>query len=177
MPDTALRPGVVAIYAIVALLALNAARRGRGRERTAWLLTAAILVLLGTAKLFQVQETVTDAARNGLASMGWYADHREVQAAAAVVVLVVVIAGLAFTLWRWLRVAAPSLVLDCAALALLIAFIAIRAASIHAIDFWVTTPLAGMRRGWWVELVGLLAIASAALAYAARRSEAPGEGR
>src|SRR6059058_4817142 len=85
MPDMALRQGVVAIYAMVALLALNAARRGRGRERTAWLLTAAILVLLGTAKLFQVQEAVTDAARNGLATTGWYADHREVQAAAAAV--------------------------------------------------------------------------------------------
>ena len=46
----------------------------------------------------------------------------------------------------------------------LIAFVVIRAASIHSVDAWVTANAAGMRQGWWVELAFLLTIASAAIA-------------
>ena len=169
MPEAALRPVAVAAYAVVALLAFDAGRRASRRERATWMIIAAVLLLLGAAKWVHTQEAIADAARQLLVSGGWYAKHREVQTAAAVLVGGTAV-GAAFLLWRWLRGAAPSLLIACAALGLLLAFIAIRAASIHDVDSWVTAPVAGMRKGWWVELAALLVIAGSALTYSAKRA-------
>jgi len=169
MHEEALRPVVVVAYALVAVAALAARRRGSGRERRMWSIIAAMLLLLASAKWLRAQEALTDAARSLLFSRGWYAEHREVQMVAAALIAGVA-ALLAFLLWRWLRGAAPNLLIACAALGLLLAFVAIRAASIHDVDLWVTASFAGMRKGWWVELAALLVIAGSALVYSARRA-------
>ena len=132
-----------------------------------WLMIAATLLLLASAKWLRAQEALTDAARSLLFSRGWYAEHREVQMAAAALIAASA-ALLSFLLWRWLRDAASSLRIACLALDLLLVFIGIRAASIHDIDLWVTAPLAGMRKGWWAELAALVVIAGSALTYSAR---------
>ena len=168
MPEDGLRPAVVAAYALVALLALRAGHRGIGRERTVWLITAGTLLLLGAAKWLRMQEAMTEVGRNLIRSGGWYAEHREVQAVAAFLIAGISVAA-AFLLWRCLRGVPPKLAIACATLGLLLTFIAVRAASIHDVDQWVTASYAGMRQGWWVELAALLVIAVTALAYSARR--------
>lgn len=168
MPEEELRPAVVAAYAVVALLAFHAGHRGIGRERTVWLINAGTLLLLGAAKWLRMQEAMTEVGRSLIRSGGWYAEHREVQTAAAFLIAGTAVVA-AFLLWRWLRGVPPSLLVACAALGLLLAFIAIRAASIHDVDHWVTASYAGMRKGWWVELGALLVVAGAVLAYRARR--------
>ena len=168
MPEEALRLALVAAYGVVALLAFNAGRRGIGRERTVWLITAATVLLLGAGKWLLIQEAMTEAGRNLVRSRGWYAEHRQVQTVAALLIAGVAVVA-AFLLWRWLRGVPSSVAIACATLGLLLAFIAVRAASIHDVDRWVTASYAGMRKGWWVELAALLVIAVTALAYSARR--------
>ena len=53
-------------------------------------------------------------------------------------------------------------------LAILLAFIFVRAASFHHIDYWVTVPIAGLRSGWWLELLGIAVISWAAATYRRR---------
>ena len=168
MPEEGLRPAVVAAYALVALLALRAGHRGIGRERTVWLIIGGTVLLLGAAKWLRMQEEITEVGRNLVRSGGWYAEHREVQSVAALLIAGISVVA-AFLLWRWLRGVPSNLAIACATLGLLLAFITVRAASIHDIDHWVTASCAGMRKGWWVELAALLVIAATALAYSARR--------
>ena len=51
-------------------------------------------------------------------------------------------------------------------LVLLFAFIVMRAASFHHMDKWVTRNVAGMRSGWWLELLGITVTGLSAIAYA-----------
>jgi hypothetical protein len=51
-----------------------------------------------------------------------------------------------------------------------VAFLLIRAASLHAIDPLMYRPVLGLSFGGWVELMFLLAIAAAALASVAERN-------
>jgi hypothetical protein len=169
MPEEPLRALVVAAYALVALLAFRSARGSSGRERAAWSAIVPILLFLGAAKGLHIQENVTDYVRTFLHSQGWYAEHREVQAVAAALIASAA-ALMAYLLWRRLRGAAPSLVAGSTALGLLLVFIAVRTASIHDVDIWVTAAFAGMRKGWWVELAALLVIGGSALAYSAGRT-------
>jgi hypothetical protein len=155
---------MTAAYALAALLALRSGRSAEARDRGLWFLVAGMLLLLSLAKQIQLLGHVTGAIRSVFMAKHWYGDHHEVQMAFAAVV------GLAFIGSGWLlahrlRGVRASLKAAMAALLLLLAFLAIRATSIHAIDEWVTFDLAGMRKGWWAELLALAAISAAALAY------------
>ena len=75
MPEEVLRPAVVAAYGVVALFAFDAGRRGIGRERTVWLITAGTLLLLGAGKWLRMQEAMTEVGRKLIRSGGWYAEH------------------------------------------------------------------------------------------------------
>jgi hypothetical protein len=52
-------------------------------------------------------------------------------------------------------------------IAILLAFILLRAASFHHIDDWVTVDVRGLRGGWWLELAGIVVITLSALTYRA----------
>jgi hypothetical protein len=77
----------------------------------------------------------------------------------------------ALLLWRWLRGASGSARTAAVGLVILLAFIFVRAASFHHIDYWVTVPIAGMRSGWWLELAGIAVIGAAAATCRSRQRD------
>jgi hypothetical protein len=163
--DQALLRGVLAsAYALTALLSLLAARAARGRERQFWLLAGIATAFLAAAKQLQIEDQLTRVGRAAAKSGGWYGVHREAQALFALA-LVVVGLGTAVLLARWLRNCSGGVKAGCAALFLLVAFLVLRAASLHAVDVWTLTPVAGMRRGWWIELAADAGICVAAVSY------------
>ena len=152
---------VVAGYLIAALLALRARSAAVARERGFWLTAAVALLLLGINKQLDLQTALTNIARAAARSEGWYGWRRDVQGLFLLLMALGTIT-VAVVLWRWLREAANSTRLAAIGLVVLLAFIFLRAASFHHIDYWVTFPIAGMRSGWWLELLGIAVIGSAA---------------
>jgi hypothetical protein len=76
-------------------------------------------------------------------------------------------------LWLWLRNSAWSVKAGVIGLVTLLAFIFVRAASFHHIDRWVTFNIAGLRSGWWLELLGIGITAVGAAAAANQRIASP----
>jgi hypothetical protein len=154
-----LRAIIAGAFAVAGFAALAAAQRAQTRERRLWLIIAAILVALGVAKQLRLQEALTATLRSAVQARGWYVYHQEVQAAFAAAAILI---GMAATVLVGRRVRSAGVPVKAAVtlLGLLIAFLILRAASIHAIDSWTTGTIAGMRRGWWVEaaVVALLAV-------------------
>jgi hypothetical protein len=152
---------VVAGYFASAFLAFRAGSAAAGRERAFWLVTAVAMVLLGINKQLDLQADLTDVARAAAHSEGWYGWRRDLQ---GVFLLFMAVGAtvVAVLLWRWLRAASSSAKVAAMGLVILLAFIFVRAASFHHIDHWVTVPVAGLRSGWWLELLGIAVIGSAA---------------
>ena len=159
---------VVAGYLTAAFLAFRAASATAGRERGFWVATAIVMVLLGINKQLDLQTDLTDFARTAAHSEGWYVWRRDVQGL-FLLLMALVATAIAVLLWRWLRDSSPSAKIAAIGLVVLLAFIFIRAASFHHIDYWVTLPIAGMRSGWWLELLGIAVISCAAATYGGRR--------
>jgi hypothetical protein len=77
---------------------------------------------------------------------------------------------------RWLGKGPANVRLAAVAMVILLALLAVRAASVHAIDPWMAARFAGVRRGWWGELVAVLAIAAAAAtAHVRPRHQGPAQ--
>jgi hypothetical protein len=159
---------VVAGYLIAALLAFRAAAPAIGRERGFWRATAVVMILLGINKQLDLQSDLTDFARAAAHSEGWYSWRRDVQGVFLLAMGLGTIAVGTF-IWRWLRGVTVSAKVAAMGLVILLAFIFLRASSFHHIDYWVTIHVAGMRSGWWLELLGIVVIGSAA----AWRSRSP----
>lgn len=167
---------VVAAYCAGALLAIAAAHRAKARERTFWLVTGIILVLLAINRQFNLQGDLAEAGRMLARSEGWYGS-RHVPQLLLVLSLAAGSAVLEAFLWRALRNASASVKAAAVGLLGLVAFILIRAVSLHDIDYWVTIHVAGIRSGWWIELLGITAIAASAAIYSVRSAASPGSSR
>jgi hypothetical protein len=167
--DPGLLPwGIVIGYLVAALLTFRAGSVTAGRERILWLGTGAALILLGINKQLDLQTDLTLAAKVLAHREGWYNQwRRDVQ---GIFILLVAVGAIGFVLflWRWLRDASANAKVAAMGLVILAAFIFVRAASFHHIDYWVTVPIAGMRSGWWLELIGI-AVIGAAAAFRGRR--------
>lgn len=170
LPDEAtLRVILAASFAAAALLAFAAARRSNARDRRAWLLIGAVLVLLGGAKLIGLQEGLTGTLRDAALARGWYGFHREAQAAFGLIVGLLAVVG-AVVMTRRLRHRPAPLVAAAVGLALLLVSLVVRTASFHAVDLWTTAQFAGMRRGWWLEAICAAVIAACGVAYRSSES-------
>jgi hypothetical protein len=163
---------VVAAYAAGALLAFAAASRARARERSFWLATAVVLVLLGINKQLDLQTDLTQAGRFLARSEGWYRS-RKIAQGVFILAIAVGAAACGALLWGWLRDAASSVKAAALGVVVLLAFIFVRAASFHHIDYWIAINIAGMRSGWWLELLGVAIIGGAAAKYRGERSNVP----
>ena len=164
---------VVAGYAAGALLAFVAARQASARERTFWTGAAIALILLGINKQLDLQTDLTTLARGAALSEGWYGERRDAQGA-FILLIALAAGGCGLLLFVWLREAPATVKAAAAGLITLLAFILIRAASFHHLDYWVTVSVAGLRSGWWLELLGIAIVGLAAVAY---RYRATGLGR
>jgi hypothetical protein len=162
---------IVAGYLIAAFLVFRAAAATSGRERAFWFATGIAMVLLGINKQLDLQNDLTDIARAAAHSEGWYGWRRDVQGL-FLLLMALGTAAIAALLWRWLRDSSHGAKVAALGLVILLAFIFVRAASFHHIDYWVTIPIAGMRSGWWLELLGIAVISWAAATYR-RRPEGP----
>jgi ABC-type maltose transport system permease subunit len=162
--QAALRLALAAAYAVAALLASRAARVGAGRERRVWVFTAVAMAVLAVSKQVRFFDTLSAAARAAAKAGGWYRFHRDAQ---AVLVLVLGLAALvsAVLLARWLRNCSSITKLAAGVLLLLMGFVLLRAVSIHGLDVWTTTMVAGMRRGWWLEFAAAAVLCATAVSY------------
>jgi hypothetical protein len=167
--ESSLRYVLAGGFAAAALLAFAAAHRAESRDRHLWLAIGSTMVLLGAAKLLRLQDALTGALRSAAQANGLYVFHREAQAAFALLVILLALAGAVF-LSRRLRRAPATVITATAALGAILALLIVRAASIHAIDSWTTAESAGMRRGWWLEAAAAALIAASAAAYRGSRS-------
>lgn len=160
---------VVAAYFAGALAAFVAGRSTRsGRDRRFWFAMTGLLLVLGLNKQLDLQTFVTTFGRSVARSEGWYQYRREVQAA-FVALLTLAAIGFVAVLPRWSRGMPRTVRFAAAGSVLLFAFILIRAASFNHIDEWVTTDVAGLRSGWWLELAGIAVIGCSAVVYRSRR--------
>jgi hypothetical protein len=159
---------ITAAYFGGSVLSLLAARAGVGeRDRVFWLGCAALLLILGFNKQLDLQGFVTTAGRSLAREGGWFEQRRLVQAG-FIVLLCTAAAALTAALAVWLRRSAGSIKIAALGIVLLVAFVAMRAASFHHMDIWVTRSVAGMRSGWWLELAGIAAIGIPAMVYRSR---------
>jgi hypothetical protein len=160
---------IVFAYFAAVCVALRCAHRSGGdrQSRRFWLLAAATLLLLGLNKQLDLQTYLTTWGRDLARQDGWYEQRRLVQLA----FLAALAAGAAAIalVGAWALRGAPRSVWAAAAgLGLLAVFVLARAATFHHIDLWVNVELAGLRRGRWLELAGILVVAASTLAFLRR---------
>lgn len=166
--EPVLRTLLSAAYLAVSALSLAVAERGLPRERGSWRCVALALALLAAGKQLRLIDALTGAGRTAVTRAGWYPVHHDAQAVLACLLLIA-FAALILVLVRRLRPAAANVRFAVGALALLIAFILLRAISIHRLDEWTIGVTGGMRRAWWFELGALLVICGSALRSFAQR--------
>ena len=167
---TALAWIVVVAYAVGGLVAFGAAQStSDARERAFWIGASALLLLLGINKQLDLQTLVLDLVRDSARAHGWYQSRRLVQGAFLLALGFGSIVAAA-ALLIWLVGAVPTIRAAAMGVLLLGTFIVLRAASFHHIDQWVRVDVAGLRSGWWLELIGTGLIASAAAVFRHRQS-------
>jgi hypothetical protein len=156
----------VVAYFVAALLCYRADRLRE--ERRIWWSIAVLLVALGINKQLDLQSWFTQVGRDMARVEGWYDYRGYVQ---TLFIVAMAIGGL-FCARRLYQVAqrhSNCVRVGLNGLALLLAFIVIRAASFHHFDQLIGTSILGFRFNWIFELGGIAVIAAAALC-ARRRS-------
>lgn len=138
------------------------ARTTGGREQPMWLGLTFLLLALGINKQLDLQSALTELGRVISSRQGWY-DHRAAVQLAFVVAVglagVAAAAGLALLARR----VSPATRLALVGVSLLISFVAIRAASFHHVDVFISLRLLGLRWNWILEIGGIAVIILAAL--------------
>jgi hypothetical protein len=160
---------IVAAYFAGALAAFAASRSASRIEARFWVGVSLLLILLGFNKELDLQSLLTEFGRTLTRAIGIYEQRRLLQG------LFLLLLGGAATfgilrLTRMLRRSSVPAKTAAAGIVMLFTFILLRAASFHHIDEWVTVDVRGLRSGWWLELVGIVVIALAALAHRSESS-------
>jgi len=152
-----------AAFILAAVLCAACARRAEHLvgPRIFWWSLAVALLLLGVNKQLDLQFWLTAVGRQLARTHGWYSRRRTVQiwfvaGVATAGLFLAMLAG--WTMRRWWRETWLALL----GLAILIAFVVIRAASIHHVDEMLRLELAGLRFTRILELGGIGCIGTAA---------------
>lgn len=150
-------------YFVVAALCWRRAQRCAGvalvRSRRFWIALAVVLVLLGFNKQLDLQKLITQVARSYAKQEGWYRERKSFQTAAAGVALFALaafVAWSAFLLRRDPRTTWFAMV----GLALIAAYIVVRAVSLHSLESILYVGPVRFRD--WTEPIGIALIAFAA---------------
>jgi len=144
-----------------------AARSGftqRLRLATYWFGLTLLLAFLGVNKQLDLQSLFTEVARDLALADGWYEQRRKYQLAFILSMgfaAVFVTAAAFYWLRRQLRRLGDGLV----GVGLLLGFVAIRAASFHHVDEWLSVELLGLRFNWIMELGAIALIARSAIRF------------
>ena len=144
----------------LAFVNLQAARRTRLPWHY-WGALAALMLLLALNKQLDLQTWFSQFGRDLALSQGWY-DHRRVVQATFILLLAAGAAGACIVLWRQLHQSWQGYRLSAVGVALLMAFIVIRAATFHHLDILLGWGLAGVNLNHLLELGAIALIAAGA---------------
>ena len=126
-----------------------------------WCGVACVVLLLGANKQLDLQTWVIDVCRTLARENGWYEERRTYQ---TFFILITIFCGSAFAAWiiyelrGFWRECGGAVV----GLAFLMAFVLIRAASLHQIDDWLAETISGAKLRHILELVGVAIVCAAA---------------
>lgn len=168
--------GLYLLVVLVCLVAASAAVRGRqlAAHWRSWAMVAVLFGLFALLRIYNVEEAVKGSLREYFRADGSYADRRAVQAP-LVAVLLAIFGAVAFALiYRWSRVVrgrrnVARVVAVVAVLAMLL-LIALRLASLHAIDGLLYGPL---KLNWIIDIGASLTVMGAAAYYVKLVRERP----
>lgn len=123
-------------------------------ERRFWRGLAVILLLLGINKQLNFLSFFTSLSRTLAWQQEWWQERQSVQLLLVGIVVLLLVALIGASFWGLRRLPRHN-VLASIGFWLLCGFVLIRATSLHAIDYYLYTPFAGIRLNWVFEL-GLL---------------------
>ena len=165
MPQPGDHSWVIAIAYIAVSAAALLARRvsSDAAERSFWGIAALMMLAFGLAKGLRLQGIATNWIRTEARTHQLY-DYRKLVEYPFVIA---VLGAALFVGWqsrgrifRRGRIVATAVLTALA----LIAFLLVRAASVHAIDPLMYKPILGVSAGWWAELLLLFLFAATAIA-------------
>ncbi len=158
----------VAVYALTAILAMVVFARQRGRQRIFWFGVCIMLFALAINKQLDLQSAVTAAGRCLAQAQGWYEDRQAIQ---IIFIISFVVTSLVLgLLLAWaLRRHIGRIWLALIGVALLVGFVAVRAAGFHHFDRFIGYEFANIRMNWVMELGGITLIAINALLLLRKR--------
>lgn len=138
-----------------------------------WWIVAAVLSILAINRLLDLQTALTDAVRSTAKAQQWYAVRQSYQRAMiAATSLVGVVGAIAFG--RRFRGASLRYHVAVAGLLFLLAYVAIRGASLHDVDAMISKRILGLKLNWILELSGIgLIVAAAVFTLVSSRSPDP----
>ena len=148
----------VLVYAGTAGLCAAAARKSAQREAVFWGVLAAGLLALAVNKQLDLQSGLTAIARCLAQADGWYEDRRRVQLAFIAGVAGVAVLGAAGGAWA-MRASLARLWPAVLGTALVLGFVAIRAAGSHRVDTLIGQGAFGVTLNAALEVGGTLLIA------------------
>jgi hypothetical protein len=125
-----------------------------------WVVATLVMVLLGINKQFDLQSLLTQTMRDLAHDHGWYGERRPFQVKVIIAVIAAALAGLVAIVYPLRRVLGRVLWV-LAAIAWIIAFVSIRATSLHQVDFLLSRG-GPLRLNWVCELGGIAVLAASA---------------
>lgn len=162
----------VAAYLSAAAACMGAGRTAwiirQQRDRVFWLLAAGALLFLGVNELLDLQALLTAVGRAHAKANGWYGQHRQVQYV-FLVGLTAVSVLIAIGVLILTRRARASVRVALIGLGFIGLFVLYRAASFHHLDELLGRKTFGFVWGDTQELIGIIVVGLAAIAYASGR--------
>lgn len=144
----------VILYFITAWTAWRAFKVSQGRERSFWLLICLMLVALGINKQLDLLTALTKIGRVLAFKQGWYGDRQIVQTW-LVIGVAAVCASIAVGLLWLAHKTAYSTQLALLGTVIVLAFVLIRAVSLHDIDRFIGERVLGFKWNWILEMGGV----------------------
>lgn len=132
------------------------------KQQIFWLAMSVTLFFLGINKQLDLQSYLTAIGKYFAMRGGWYQHRRVVQWLFIACVVFSSLCLLIFLVW-YLRETLLTNAIAIVGICLLIAFIAIRAASFHHIDLFIHSTIFKVKMNWIMELSGIMMIALSAL--------------
>ena len=152
----------VAAYALTAVLARLVYIRQSNRQRIFWAGLTVLLFALAVNKQLDLQSAFTAAGRCLAQAQGWYEDRQTIQIIFIILIAVTCLVIGVVLAWA-LRRDFDHIWMALVGVALLLAFVAIRAAGFHYFDRFIGFEFANIKMNWALELGGIALIAVNAL--------------
>ena len=145
----------VGLYALAAVSTLRTLREVEGPgEGTFWRGIFVVLVMLGINKQLDIQSAITELGRILAFSEGWY-DRRQTVQVWFIMAVAAACSMLAIVLLLLVRQAPAPTWVALIGMAVVLAFVLVRAASFHHIDRFIGDRILGLKWNWIFEMGGL----------------------